>query len=215
MKIPPNTQNINPESETELAAREIAVGKAYDAYGTILLRYIRRFISNHHLAEDLFQTLWLTVLESFPSRQIMQIGMLKRRVRQIIINRFRTKMLMREIQLVSSDDDSIQQFALAEPRTDEDEEQFKKAFWESFKGVQLTDNEKDAFWLKERYGYTINEISAHFDVPLTTANDWIRKAKRLCAEYLNQNLYDRNPIPKIHRRGHCRVGQRHRQTASA
>ncbi len=206
---------INPKSEAELAAREAAVGKAYDAYGNVLLEYIRRFISNHHLAEDLFQTLWQTVLENLPACQITQIGVLKRRVRQIIINRFRTKMLMQEIQLPENEEELVRENRISEPRTEKDEIEFKNAFWDNFKDVQLTDNEKDAFWLKEHCGYTINEISAHFDVPLSTASDWIRKTRRLCSEYLNQNLYDRNPIPQIHRGGHCRAGERHRQTASA
>jgi DNA-directed RNA polymerase specialized sigma24 family protein len=124
-------------------------------------------------------------------------------------------MLMQEIQLPENEEELVRENRISEPRTEKDEIEFKNAFWDNFKDVQLTDNEKDAFWLKEHCGYTINEISAHFDVPLSTASDWIRKTRRLCSEYLNQNLYDRNPIPQIHRGGHCRAGERHRQTASA
>ena len=186
MKITKSGRTNHPKSEAELAARKVAIEQAVEAYGSRLFNYIRVFINDYHFAEDLLQTLWLTVQEDLSSDQIMQIAMLRRRAQQLIIDSFRRKVPTLEVRMDSKSESASSQKLFLEPFTDSAERHLWKVFWENFEGVQLTDNEKDAFWLKERYGYTINELSEHFKTPRSTVCDWVQKVKRECANYLGQ-----------------------------
>jgi RNA polymerase sigma factor (sigma-70 family) len=174
------------KSEAELAARKVAIEQAVEAYGSRLFNFIRVFINDYHIAEDLLQALWVSVLKDFGSEQIMQIAMLRRRAQQLIIDSFRRKVPTLEVRMDSTPESASSHKLFLEPFTDSAERHLWKVFWENFEGVQLTDNEKDAFWLKERYGYTINELSDHFKTPRSTVCDWVQKVKRECANYLSQ-----------------------------
>jgi RNA polymerase sigma factor (sigma-70 family) len=176
----------HPMSEAELAARKAAVERAARNYGTLLFNYIKYFIKDYHLAQDLLQTLWLCVFEDFRIKQIRQVAMLRYKAQQLIIDRIRHKIPQIEIRVSSMPETACNRSQFLEPATPEAERQLWKAFWDAFKGVQLTDNEKNAFWLKERYGYTITELSEHFKLPRSTVCDWVQRVKRECASYLSQ-----------------------------
>jgi DNA-directed RNA polymerase specialized sigma24 family protein len=170
MKTIKSERTNNLKSEAELAARKVAIEQAVEAYGSRLFNYIRVFIGDYHIAEDLLQALWVSVLKDFGSDQILQIAMLRRRAQQLIIDSFRRKVPTLEVRMDSMPESASSHKLFLEPFTDNDERHLWKVFWENFEGVQLTDVEKDAFWLKERYGYTITELSEHFNSLLKNQN---------------------------------------------
>jgi RNA polymerase sigma factor (sigma-70 family) len=186
MKITKSGRTNNPKNEADLAARKIAIEQAVEAYGSRLFNFIRVFINDYHIAEDLLQTLWVSVLKDFDSGQILEIAMLRHRAQQLIIDSFRRKVPTLEVRMDSTPESASSHKLFLEPFSDSAEQHLWKVFWENFECVQLTDNEKDAFWLKERYGYTINELSDHFATPRSTVCDWVQKVKRECANYLGQ-----------------------------
>lgn len=205
--------NLHPTGEAIMAAREQAVEKAVDAYGLVLFNYARRLIRDHHLAEDMLQSLWLSVLERFPLEGIMQIGMLKRRLRQIVIDRIRLKVPQIEEPFECGAND-VPDRRVYEPLSATEESCLKELFWRNFQDVQLHGYEKDAFLLKARYGYTIKEVAEHLKAPTSTVSDWIQKVRRVCADSLNHNPYDGETIHKVHRKGRRRTGARHRKTTA-
>ena len=81
-------------------------------------------------------------------------------------------------------------YIFRECATPEEEKNLKNAFWSNFRDAKLTEEQKDAFWLKERYGYTIIDISKHLHIPLSTVGDWINKVKHECATHYNRNQYE-------------------------
>jgi DNA-directed RNA polymerase specialized sigma24 family protein len=176
----------HPKSEAELAARKVVIEQAANAYGTILFNYIKYFINDYHLAQDLLQTLWVSVLKDFGSDQILQVALLRHKAQQLIIDHFRHKVPGLEIRMDSMPEPVSSQGLFLEPVTAAGELQLWKSFWGTFNCVQLTDIEKDAFWLKVRYGYTITELSEHFKLPRSTVCDWIQKVRRECASCLSQ-----------------------------
>jgi DNA-directed RNA polymerase specialized sigma24 family protein len=177
----PQPQN-KPSDKADIAVRAQTIERAVNIYGLMLLRYIQGFTHDRPLSEDILQTLWIKVFESFPIEQIMELGMLKRKARQLVVDECRSATLHNKTVITVAVLPEIDgNYVFRECATPEDEKRLKNRFWDLFRGLSLTDEQKDAFWLKERYGYTIIDISNHLHVPLSTVGEWIQKVKHDCA----------------------------------
>lgn len=174
-----------------MAVRLQLIEKAVDVYGLMLLHYIQGFTHDRDLADDILQSLWLKVMEHFETEHIMELGMLKRKARQLIIDNIRSSTRrMETVKSVSDLPETDGSYIFRECATPEEEKNLKNAFWSNFRDAKLTEEQKDAFWLKERYGYTIIDISKHLHIPLSTVGDWINKVKHECATHYNRNQYE-------------------------
>jgi RNA polymerase sigma factor (sigma-70 family) len=181
---------IHPKSEDSIDQRRQAVSESVDAYGLHLLNYAMLFINDRHLAEDAVQTLWLDAFKRFTVPQINDIGLLKHRLIQIIINELRRFHNRFEIPLESLECEFPADDWLPEPVDDEDDTRLWERFWSYFDSLELIEEEKQGFWLKARYGYSIKEIAKRLDVPYATVGGRLKKVRDKCMEYLNGKRYE-------------------------
>ena len=183
---------IHPKSEDTKALdqRRQAVSEAVDTYGLDLFHYAMLFVADYQLAEDLLQTLWLDAFKHFALSQIGDIGLLKHRLIQLIINELRKARNRFEISLESLECDFPAADWQPEPVDDEEEARLWKRFWSNFSTLDFIEEEKRGFWLKERYGYSIKEISKCLDVPYATVGERLKRVRRKCMEYLNGRRYE-------------------------
>lgn len=180
----------NPTDKADTAFRLQSIEKAVDLYGLRLLHFIQGYTHDHDQAEEILQMLWLNVLENFPTSKILQFGILKKKARQILIDSYRASArryeTFKSMPVLPEIDGG---YVFAECASSEEESQLRDAFWSNFRDADLTEEQKDAFWLKERYGYTIIDISKHLHVPASTIGEWINKVKRECAiQYTKESI---------------------------
>jgi RNA polymerase sigma factor (sigma-70 family) len=172
-----------------LIARQDALEAAIDLYGYMLLGYIRRMTQDYHLAEDILQMLWLHVFENFTVAQFSHVPLLRRKARQLVIDEARKRGTRSFVETVEELPEVDGSHVFREAATPEQERALKESFFSIFHGAIFTEPEKDAFWLSERYQYTIKEISEHLHIPQSTIHDWVNKVKRECAR-----CYDKESI---------------------
>lgn len=182
---------IHPKSEDALDQKRQAISEAVDLYGLNLFNYAMQFVSDCHLAEDLLQTLWLDAFKHFAVSQINDIGLLKYRLIQLIINQLRRIKNRNEVELETLEREFPADGWQPEPINEEEDLRLWKRFWGYFDKLDFIEEEKMGFWLKERYGYSIKEISKRLDVPYATVGERLKKVKDKCMEYLNGKRYER------------------------
>ena len=73
-----------------------------------------------------------------------------------------------------------------EPSNPEEDIQLFNRFWELFYPRHFEELAKQIFWLHERYGYTMVEISKRFGISKSTAHDKLTQLKAQCLERLEQ-----------------------------
>jgi RNA polymerase sigma factor (sigma-70 family) len=183
--------HVHPKCKDDLDKRKEAISQAVDDYGYRLFCYARSFVSDHHLAEDAIQRLWLDAFRTFKIKQIKDIGLLKYRLLQILVDEVRKRNIHAEVDLSSLEDSDLPADEwLPEPDDEEEEARLWKHFWRNFDELNFTEEEKQGFWLKERYGYSIKEIAKRLDVPYATVGDRLNKVRDKCMAHLNGKRYE-------------------------
>ncbi len=178
-----------PDSDPQ--ARIVALEKAIDTHGTSIIACLWRMTGDHHLAEDLAQEVWLKVFDSFDIADMSKWPFLHRKAYQVFIDAMRKRKVRKAIATTEILSDVEGANYYAQPSSDEDEAALKTRFWaEYFPTLKLPDAHKEAFWLKERYGYGLVEIGKMLNVPKSTVHDWIEGVKKSCREYLNQETHE-------------------------
>jgi len=167
-------------------ARIDAYERAIDLFESHTLRYFEHMTRDFHLAEDLSQELWLTIYKRFKTSQFFELGLIMRKAYQVFIDNARKRNVRSFVILSSSPPEAISPPVFAEAFTEEEIQHLKQYWWDMYPCIDLTDTQKDVFWLKEYHGYTIQEISEILHVPTSTAHDWLNSAKRKCAAYMKQ-----------------------------
>ena len=159
--------------------------RAVDEFGLPLLKFFKARVNDFQLAEDLTQMLWLHVYQKFPPEKFSHLPLLYRKARQVLIDELRKRGVRNFVETWEELPDSIQESRIPEPASSEEEMALQERFWENFPEIPLSDSQKRAFWLKERYGYTFEEVAKKMDIPKSTIADWVSQTKSACAAYIN------------------------------
>lgn len=170
----------NPEEEFDRRMR--LVERSIDQHGQYLLHYLHSLTKQWQDAENLYNDMWVFVLNRFAEDKIMHVGFLRRKAYQLFVDYWRRC----QRNLVTTTDELPETEVL--PMSDEsysveDEANFKSRFFAEY-AVNLSTDQQDAVWLYARYGFTYKEIAERLDKPPSTIGDWITHARSLFSDYI-------------------------------
>ncbi|PTX92327.1 sigma-70 family RNA polymerase sigma factor [Opitutus sp. ER46] len=175
-------------SEQTSEARIQALEKAIDKYGSFFLAFFTLRTRDADWSRDLAQTLWLEVYDKFSLFRFESKGLLIAKACQVLRDAMRHKRTRGFVTYVAEYPEVAGPTTNREPSSRDEEERLKAGFWEAFPGVDLTDLQKEAFWLNARDGYTLAEVSSRLGVPVATVHDWLAKVKKECMDsYKNES----------------------------
>lgn len=174
------------QTDSVSAKREESLVAAMDMYGGFLFRYLESLTRDTHWAEDLNQSLWTHVYQRFRLNQFKSLPLLKNKAYQLFIDDTRRKKVRGFVHTTDELPESDGSHKYREAGTDAEEAALQKRFWAMFPGLEINEKHKKAFWLKERLGYELKEISSQLNTSTSTTHDWINRVKQQCADYLNQ-----------------------------
>lgn len=160
--------------------RKLAFTEAYKAHVVFFLKYFKRKTGSIEDAEDLSVQFWESVYLKFAPHQFGHIRLLQRKAEQIFLAHLRKQSIRSFLTPTREVPDLIDTRPDRWDGTDEDEKRIQANFWERFPGVDLTEAEKNVFWLKAWHGYTLSELAERFRVPDSTIQDWIAKVREAC-----------------------------------
>lgn len=174
MLLKPNSI-MNPQEEDQ-NARVTALETAVDTYGRFILKYFVSLTKDHHLSEDLSQDFWIFVFVNFPIDKFQHAGYLKRKAFHLYVDRMRHLASTKHSYL--SRGVEVDKIAVTpktpEPATPAEEKAYRASFWSNFPLIDATEEQKDCYWLSARHGYTIEDISQHLRLPVSTVHRWIK-----------------------------------------
>lgn len=164
------------ETDEVFDCRLDSLSNSFDRHHVYLQNYVFGLTQNWADAEDLMQVLWRHALLHLPEQYIGQLGILRRKLYQLFVDRYRSVVRRKE---TITDEVPETQFnsESVEAYSDEEEEILKERFWSDLSGIELTDTQKDAVWLHGRFQYTYQEIAEKIGVPKSTICDWIAVAR--------------------------------------
>lgn len=180
----PPSQGIH--QRTTEKERQAALTAAVDRYGDDILRFLFSFTKNWEDANDLAQDLWVYVFRHFPIEKYQEIELLLWKAKNLAITWYSNKKKRSE---VPADQQHLENTPApyAQPRNLQEERAAYTRFWELFHGINLTEPQKQAFWYRERFGYTLKETGQKLGgTPTATVHDWVELVKQRCADYLNR-----------------------------
>lgn len=163
-----------------------ALEEAIDRFGGFILWYFEDLCRDRHEAENLSQQLWLAVFDKFAVHQYTHLPLLKRKAYQIFIDYIRKRNVRSFVGFSDELPESPVQYGAGESLDPDAEARVQARFWEHFPDMQADERQKEAFWLKHRYGFTIKEVSEKLGVPHSTIHDWINAVKQEAQEILNR-----------------------------
>lgn len=166
-------------------ARLKLVEQAIDEHGSYLLSYLKGLTKQKEDAEELFDDLWIWVLNKLPEDRIFHVGVLRRKAYQLFVDRWR-KQKRNPVIVVEDLPDASSPDSSGEALTDAEEQRFRARFFAEY-DVDLTKQQKDVLWLSARMGYTHREISDIVGVPASTVGDCLLKCRQVFADYLNES----------------------------
>ena len=160
------------------------VEQAIDEHGSYLLSYLKGLTKQKEDAEELFDDLWIWVLNKLPEDRIFHLGVLRRKAYQLFVDRWRKQSRdpvigVEDLPETSSPD------SRNEALTDAEELRFKSRFFAEY-DVDLTSQQKDVLLLSARMGYTHREISYMVGIPASTVGYCLLKCRQVFADYLNE-----------------------------
>lgn len=155
-----------------------------NAFHGFILSYFTEKTGDPDAAKDLFQVFWIAVYKNFRVDQYRSPALLKFKAYQVWASYARKQRPRQHVTYPGHLPDLA-----AEPEPIdmplEQEAEFKRDFWnQHFPKMKLDEAHKEAFWLKEFHGFKLEQISVRLNVPVSTVDEWIRKLKRRCCEYL-------------------------------
>ena len=168
-------------------ARKLAFTNAFNLHGNSFLGFFYRKTGNVHVAEELSQQFWHSVYSRFDVVRMTDARLLQRRANDIFVSYTRKNAARAFVAFT----DQVPEVADTASRPTEafspvEEMRLQNSFWEQFPGANITDAQKNVFWLKARMGYTVDEISQKLSLPASTVHDWIKRVKAECQRAYNR-----------------------------
>jgi RNA polymerase sigma factor (sigma-70 family) len=182
-----NTPTTQPTPEAEPNRRE-AFREAFRKYHVFLVDYFRRRVSDEHTACGLTQELWRYVWIHFATLDFDDPVKIRCKAYQIFVAYLRHKRVRSNVEFTDNVPDVESGNQYAEPQSPAEEETFTRAFWELFPGIHLTNEQRQAFFLKHRCYYTYEEIATLMNVPPSTVHVWVSTVITKCQRHFNREL---------------------------
>lgn len=166
--------------------KEVLLKQAMENCGAYIVSYLTALCRDPHIAEDLAQDLWVYVYKKYSPLDYGHVGYLKNKAKQLWIDSLRKQGRRPDLDFERKMASILVEAKCPEPSTPEEETELFTNFWESFEDLNLTPEQKRIFWLKERYGLTLDDVSAKLGIARSTAYDRLKLVKQLCREHLTQ-----------------------------
>ena len=177
----------NDSSEFSQAEKEALLAQAMENCGAYILSYLTGLCHDIHAAEDLAQDLWFYVYKKFSPLDYEHRGFLKNKARQLCIDKFRAQGTRPNLDLENEVAEELAVAKCPEPSTPEEGARLFTSFWESFEGLNLTDYQKQLFWLNVRCGIPIKEVAEKLGIAKSTAHGHLKLVEKQCREYLTHH----------------------------
>lgn len=140
-----------------------------------LFSFICKKVKNRQDAEDIFQELWLHVINNFDDNQINSTGLSFFKCNQLIINYYKknNKNIIRNCENIN--------FLIEEIESNNDniylnQEERKNKFFTQYVNCEITEMEKEILWAKGALNFKLREISEKYQIPQSTIHDIKNKA---------------------------------------
>ncbi len=152
-----------------------------------MLHYLYSLCNDWQIAEDLSQDLWKAVHRGFTEHAMQQKSLLYHKAKQVFIDYYRK--IKRRVELDYTDElpEPILMPKRAEPENKQEDKLLYDRFWEIFYPDEYDETSKLIFWLHERYGYTMQEVSKITGVSKSTAHDKLTRLKSACKRRIERN----------------------------
>jgi RNA polymerase sigma factor (sigma-70 family) len=171
-----------PQTVKDLAAKRAAFERALDENGAYFLAIFKKQLRKRADIEDLNQAFWMQVYKTFTTHQLSQFGLLQNKSKQVLANYFRYAGVRSIVTITDELPDAIGQQAPS-PR---DEIEAKRMFWGLFPTTQLSEGDRELFWLRANDECTYKDISERLKIPVSTVQDRFAKICDTLREAYNQ-----------------------------
>ena len=161
------------------------VEQAINSHGAYLRAFLIGLTRNHHDGEELFDDLWIHVLNRFREEDINKLGLLRFKARQLFIDWWR-KQQRNPVTAVEHVPEIAAKAVARDPFTEEEEDEFMERFFSEYP-VDLSEGQKIALWAHAHHGLTFLEIGEFLNKPSSTVGDWVKQARILFAEAFNRH----------------------------
>ena len=182
MNSNPPPQSPSPDDQAA-ASRKEAFLAAERKFGAFVFRYFRHKARDYHLAEDLYQELWMHVYRSFPTEDFNNPDRLRHKAFQVFVAYTRRAGVRNFLEFRAETPEPTETDQSAMPQNPAEAERFYREFWERFPGLNATEQQKQAFFLRNLAGYTLQEISRQLNVPDSTIHDWLITMTTMCRRH--------------------------------
>lgn len=181
-----NQQPETTASDQMLHNRVKALEASIDKYGAYIRNFYRSLTKDFHLADDLFQDFWLHVYTKFKIEDFDKVNFLRRKAFHLFVDKMKYQTTSKYRSTQEQFPDVEEPIAGEDSDSEEHEKRYQERFWEQFPGIDVTPQQREAFWLRHRQGFTIVEISGRLKVPVSTIHGWISHVRDECAKSWNE-----------------------------
>ena len=154
-------------------------------YSGEMLHFLYGRCNDWQIAEDLSQTMWAYVFRKFTPEAMLQKGLLYNKAKQVWIDYYRKVTRRPDLSFTDELPEAVLMPERREPESHEEDTELFERFWELFHPDEYDELDRMIFWLHERYGYSMIEISKHLGVSKSTAHERLTRLKEACLERLN------------------------------
>ena len=175
-----------PKPKTPLTApspqRKEAFTKAYKSKFTLLVSIIHGMTGDWEKSQDIAQETWTAAYKCFSTEQFEHIGLLRAKARQIIVDKYRYN---KTREFLSFTDNLETQPIVYRPRNfigTAEEAALKQKMLEEFQEAFTDEIDKECFWLRFQYGFTIKELAERFDIKQSTMHDRLTRIRESCRQ---------------------------------
>ena len=178
----PNSSNNDPSPQ-----RREAFQKAYIKHYKGLVAVIHGMTGDWEQSQDIAQDTWTHAYKNFKTEQFDHMGLLVSKARQILVDKHRYNKTRSFLGFT----DNVEKYPIVYRSRDfigtADEETRKSRMLEEFQQAFLDDTDKELFWLRFQYGYTIKELSQQFGIPISTLHDRLDRIREICQQILSNS----------------------------
>lgn len=181
LRINSETTKMNSPNRPEI------FDSAVKEHSGAMLHYLYSLCNDWQIAEDLSQDLWKAVHRSFKTEAVQQKPLLYNKAKQVFIDYYRKKKRRVELDYTDELPEPVLMPMRTEPESKEDDDLLYDRFWEMFYPDKYDEVSKRIFWLKERYDYSMDEITEITGIARSTAHDKLKRLKIACRLRLEIN----------------------------
>lgn len=158
--------------------------RLYTELSRPLLAHAYGFVNDWHVSEDVTQKTWMRVYRYISKKgETPDTPYIYRMNKDSAYDFLRKSQRTVDTQPI---DNTPVLPAVSPSVIPENESDLFREFWKQFAELELTPQDKEIFWLAERYDYTMQEISERVGIAKSTVNDRLRRLKQKCLEFLNR-----------------------------